>query len=68
MTKVKYCCIVIASLYFSFLTARAEGKVTTFDKPADNAIINLSNAVLILPAGMTGPELKASDMLLDEVE
>ncbi|HCN83206.1 MAG TPA: hypothetical protein DIT07_06220 [Sphingobacteriaceae bacterium] len=30
--------------------------------------INLSSAVLILAPGMTGPELKASDMLLDEVE
>ena len=67
MTKVKYCCTVIAFFCFSFLVARSEGKVTS-NRPADNAIINLSNAVLILPSGMTGPELKASDMLLDEVE
>ena len=28
--------------------------------------IDLSSAVLILPPGMSGPELKASEMLLDE--
>ena len=68
MTKVKYCCTLISLFCFSFLIARAEKKVSPSDKPSDNTVINLSNAVLILPTGMTGPELKASDMLLDEVE
>lgn len=30
--------------------------------------MNLSSSVLVLAPGMTGPELKAADMLLDEVE
>ena len=68
MTKVKYCCAVIAFFCFSFLTTRAERKVSPSDKPANNLIFNLSDALLILPPGMTGPELKAADMLLDEVE
>jgi hypothetical protein len=35
---------------------------------APNAAIDLSTAVLVLSPAMTGPEKKASEMLLEEVE
>lgn len=68
MTQIKYCFIVIAFFGLSFLSAGAEVKVIQSNIPSGGAIIHLSDAVLILPSGMSGPELKASDMLLDEVE
>jgi len=51
------------------LTISAQEKVQEADKTdLQSTQINLSAAVLILPPIMSGPEIKASEMLLDEVK
>ena len=47
------------------LTAQSQNASSS--KP-QNASVDLSAALLVLPSGMNGPEKKASEMLLDEVE
>ncbi|MEI6275353.1 MAG: hypothetical protein WCP08_05150 [Prolixibacteraceae bacterium] len=57
---------VVACIYLNMQTVSAQ------DKSDKNVLkdsqIDLSSAVLILPPGMSGPEMKASEMLLDEVK
>ena len=62
MIRKIFCFIIFVCFYFSMRPVMAQGS----GNPATQ--INLSSAVLILAPGMTGPEMKASDMLLDEVE
>ncbi|HEY5509579.1 MAG TPA: hypothetical protein VIK10_00990 [Prolixibacteraceae bacterium] len=69
MIRKKICFIVFACSCLNILPVLAQGKVQEADKPAlQSTQINLSSAVLILAPGMSGPEIKASEMLLDEVE
>lgn len=69
MFKNIFCLIIIAFSCFNMFPVSAQnnmkeaGKITLQDSNLD-----LSSAVLILPPGMSGPELKASEMLLDEVK
>jgi len=64
-----FCIIIFACSYFNMLPVLAQEKVQEAGKTSlQSAQINLSSAVLILVPGMSGPERKASEMLLDEVE
>ncbi|MEO9004811.1 MAG: hypothetical protein ABI288_08735, partial [Ginsengibacter sp.] len=67
MTQLKYYFTAIAFFCFSFFTVAAQVKLNQSNNEIDNGNIHLSDAVLILPTGVSGPELKASEMLLDEV-
>ena len=69
MIRTKYFYIVIAFFLSNFPPVFAQTKVQELGKIAlQTTQINLSSAVLILAPGMSGPEIKASEMLLDEVE
>ena len=69
MLKMTFRDFLIASLCIlglPFLSHAAA--VNSLSKADPNGSIDLSAAVLVLAPGMTGPEKKASEMLLDEIE
>lgn len=64
-----FCIIILACSYFNMLPVLAHEKVQKAGRISlQSTQIDLSSAVLILAPGMFGPEIKASEMLLDEVE
>ncbi|MDP4284950.1 MAG: hypothetical protein Q8891_11030 [Bacteroidota bacterium] len=68
MTRIKFSIIIMISC-FGFGFAFAQTNVHEPGTPSSQfSGINLSSAVLTLAPGMSGPEMKASEMLLDEVE
>jgi len=69
MFRKRFCFIIFACFSINMLTISAQEKVQEADKTdLQSTQINLSAAVLILPPIMSGPEIKASEMLLDEVK
>ena len=66
MRILKYGFVFLSILFFrpGFAQTVKESNNLSSGEPT----INLSSSVLILPPGMSGPEMKASEMLLDEVK
>lgn len=65
--RISFC--VLAYFCLSIWPVLSQEKIQAADKTAvQGGSFNLSSAVLVVVPGINGPEMKASEMLLDEVE
>jgi hypothetical protein len=69
MLKKLFCLACISALCFIFQPVSAQNKtVETGKTEAQSSLTDVSSAVLVMVKEISGPEGKARDMLLDEVE
>ena len=69
MCKKRLSVLLLVCFFFVILPNLSSGETQNpTNSEAQNGPVDLSAAVLVLAPGMSGPELKASEMLLDEVE